>query len=178
MEKECTEYRKFVWQLNNLLKNKVNNKKIYILCIGTISIKGDSFGPKVGSMLKSKIGYKDNIKILGDYETNISYHELKKVSKEFERNIVDKYIIAIDATLSEEYNIGKIFVSNKGIKYGEALKKNNTYIGDISIKGIVGKNKNNRIKNYNELKNSSDIVIEKLVKIVSNGIAEVVQNMY
>ena len=57
------------------------------------------------------------------------------------------FIIAIDAALSKEENIGKIFVISDSLKLGRGLGKNIAQIGDVSIKGVVKKKEKSKKKN-------------------------------
>ena len=58
------------------------------------------------------------------------------------------------------------------MKYAEALKRNNEIIGDMSIKAVVGKNTQNRFKNFTILKNISSQRIITMSNIVSKGIID------
>ena len=55
---------------------------------------------------------------------------------------------------------------------GSALNKLNYEIGDLSIKGVVGENKNSSVKNFNELNNVSINLIKNLSRQISNKIIQ------
>lgn len=173
LQKEI-EYKRFVLQFSNLLKNNSNNQEIVFLCIGTNRVIGDSIGPIVGTNLKKKIDKNRNIKVMGDLENNICYENIKEyiARLSFSRS----FIVVIDSALSNEENIGKVFVQNKGLKYGESLYKDNSIIGNISIKAVVGKNAYNKFKNFKVLRNTSINRVIDLSNIVSNGIAQVMNS--
>ena len=55
---------------------------------------------------------------------------------------------------------------------GSALNKTKYSIGDLSIKGVVGENKNNNMKNYIELSHVSEKLVNNLSKQISNRIIQ------
>ncbi len=183
MLKENKEYKRFVWEFSNILKQNKQNKNIIFLCIGTSKIMGDSIGPIVGTNLKKDLKKylkfkrnlnieNNNIKIIGDMSNNFSYNNIEDNIKIIKNTSKNNFIIVIDSALSSENNIGKIFVHNRGMKYAEALKRNNEIIGDMSIKAVVGKNTQNRFKNFTILKNISSQRIITMSNIVSKGIID------
>ena len=184
------EYKRFVWEFENIIDQNKYCDNFIFLCIGTTSIIGDSFGPIVGRKLKEKLCNTTNIKIIGDFEKCITYNDIC-TNRIFKNSIftndniyTDKFyecritkeknlIIALDSALSLQQNIGKVFVHNRGLKYAESLKKRHSIIGDISIKAVVGENRDNCLQNFNILKNASYERIEKMSSLVSKGIVEV-----
>ena len=96
------------------------------------------------------------------------------VAKYINKECRNSLIIALDSALSNADDIGKIFIQNRGLSYGESLKKNNSKIGNISIKAVVGEDTKNSIENFKILNNVSADKVQKMCNIVSNGIIEVV----
>lgn len=175
MLKNTVEYKRFVWELNNVLNRKIyKNTNIVFLCIGTNTIVGDAFGPVVGSVLKNSLSNNRNIEILGDLTDCVTYNEVKNVVRLLGCSYKNSLIIVLDSALSKKNDIGKIFIQNRGLKYAESLKKSNSIIGNISIKAVVGEDVNNSINNFKNLKNASFDDIYKMSNLVSNGIIEVV----
>lgn len=176
MFKNSVEYKRFVWELRNVLTLNKKDKNIVFLCIGTNMIVGDAFGPVVGSILKKYFNKSGEIQVLGDIEDVVTY---TNISEKFNpSNFNNKLIVVIDSALSSKANIGKVFIQNRGLRYAECLKKNSKIIGDISIKAVVGENSNNRIINFNNLQNVSLERIHDMCNIVSNGIIEVVNKKW
>ena len=96
------------------LKLKMDMKKdVIFFCIGTDRVIGDCLGPITGSFLKNMY---DNEKVFGDLDNNLTYENILKKIDEINLKFEDPYIVAIDAALSSEDNIGKIFVDEEGIK--------------------------------------------------------------
>jgi len=57
--------------------------------------------------------------------------------QQLHNHTIKPFIIAIDACLGSEQNVGHISVQNGPIFPGKAVKKQLPPIGDISVKGIV-----------------------------------------
>ena len=128
MLKNTIEYKRFVWELNNVMKLNNKNKKILFLCIGTTKIIGDSFGPAVGSRLKQKFEKAKDIEIIGNLEDAFTYDKIEDNVQHMRELYPNCLMVAIDSALSEKVNVGKIFIQNRGLKYAESLKKNNQRI--------------------------------------------------
>lgn len=150
------------------LKLKMDMKKdVIFFCIGTDRVIGDCLGPITGSFLKNMY---DNEKVFGDLDNNLTYENILKKIDEINLKFEDPYIVAIDAALSSENNIGKIFVDEEGINFGKGLDKNINCIGDIGIKVVVGKDYNDNELNFKTLQNMSLSRIIKLSKKTFDGI--------
>lgn len=170
---------KFVNDFNYIF-NKVKNEKkcleIIFLCVGTDRITGDCFGPLVGSKLTQKLEYCNysNINIYGSLSQNLSYENINKVIQKIDKESI---IIVIDAALSKEENIGKIFVQKSKTILGKGLEKNKIEIGDISIKSVVAKDYKIAKCNFKALQNISLNGVMRLANIVSEGIFETITEM-
>jgi putative sporulation protein YyaC len=174
MLKNTIEYKRFVWELKDVIdSNKGIKTKILFVCVGTNRIIGDAFGPVIGSVLKRNLLEENGINVLGDLKKCITYSDLNKMENWLNMQKNESLVIVLDSALSNKKDVGKVFIQNRGLRYAESLKKNNSIIGDISIKGVVGENANNIIKNFENLKNTSIKQIYKMCNIVSNGIIDV-----
>lgn len=107
------------------------HKPILFVCIGTPRSNGDSIGPRVGDMLMNS-NY-NNIKVIGTMKNPIHAlnltEKLEYIKKEYKRH----EIIAIDAFVSNDKEIGEIVKINGPIRPGAGLGKNLPLIGDRSI---------------------------------------------
>lgn len=164
----------------NYIFNKLRNQKEYseitFLCVGTDRITGDCFGPLVGSRLIEQL--KDynysNINVYGSLKENLSYKNINKIIEKINKKTIT---IVIDAALSKEENIGKIFVSNSKTILGKGLEKNKIEIGDISIKSVVAKDHKIAKCNFKALQNISLNGVMTLANIVSEGIFDTIRKM-
>ncbi len=174
MLKNTIEYKRFVWELNNIINVQYNiNTTIIFLCIGTNRIIGDAFGPVVGTVLKDNLPKNNNVQVLGDLKQCITYDNINKNVQLITSNYQANLIIVLDSALSYKNDIGKVFIQNRGLKYAESLEKKNSVIGNISIKAVVGENKFNKLDNFQNLKNVSVKQIYNMCSLVSNGIIDV-----
>lgn len=173
MLKNSVEYKRFVWELNNIIGFNEINKDIIFLCIGTDQIIGDSFGPVVGTLLRKAFKENKNIKIIGDLENALTYNKIEENVSYIKENYTNNLIVVLDSALSDKHNVGKVFIQNRGLKYAESLKKQNEIIGNISIKAVVGVNSNNSMENFENLKKVPIEQIQFMSNIVSNGIVDV-----
>ena len=142
-----------------------------IVCIGTDAVVGDSLGPLVGSMLKSKIGGKAYV--FGTVDLPITAREIESVSK-FVKNVYpDVPVLAIDAALGKKEEVGNIKLSLQPIKPGLGVDKNLAEIGDLSIIGVVEEKE--RGKNY--LSSVRLSVVYKQAEIISSAIERFVKSL-
>ncbi|MBS6601402.1 MAG: spore protease YyaC [Clostridium sp.] len=122
--------------LSNNLKNIINSKRaIIFLCIGTDRSSGDSLGPLIGYKLKSIKNSK--FYIYGSLENPIHSLNIEQIIEKIYASFKDPFIIAIDASLGDAKNVGKIFIEKKPLYPGAALNRTLTPIGHISIVGVV-----------------------------------------
>lgn len=170
-------YNNFVQDFSIVLRGKITNleiSKLIFLCIGTDKVIGDSFGPLVGYKLKKLFRNEENIKVIGSLDDIICAHNISKIINYINTTYKDSFLIAIDAAFSNRNNIGKIVVSKNAINVGSIFNKNNIYVGDMSIKGIVSKNTNNPKYNFKLLQNTPLSFIMTMADCVSQGICNVI----
>lgn len=174
-----TIYNNFVNDFSNKIYNLKSEKPFsdYIfLCVGSDKITGDAYGPIVGENLKKAFkNFYNNIKIVGTLENPVSGINLEKEVKKIYITYENPCIIAIDAALSTEQNIGKIVVTNQKMQFGNGINKKILEAGEISIKGIVAKDYKMPRYNFNELQKTSLNIVIKLADITSNGIYNVIK---
>ena len=105
-----------------------------ILCIGSDLAIGDSLGPVAGTMLKKK-GYPGAV--YGTLKNPVTAREVKYVNDFLRKTHPGAPVIAIDAAVGEETDIGLIKVTDGALKPGSGANKRLGKVGDISILGIV-----------------------------------------
>ncbi len=158
-------------ELNKILYklNKKEYSKLVFVCIGSSKMVGDSVGPIIGEILNKNLK-NSNIKVLGNLKNNINSKNIYQTLKKIEKIYSKPYIISIDSALSNSIKPGNVFILKKGLVPGRALKKKSIEIGNVSIRAIVGKDENNLVKNYYNLKNVDYKLIIKFSKNISNTI--------
>ena len=168
-------YNNFVCDFSNNLRQKIQDieiSKLIFLCIGTNRVIGDCFGPLVGSKLKHYFSQEENVEVIGDIENIVSLKNVYSIINQIQEQ--EAFVIAIDAALSCNNKIGTIIVNQNKMNIGSGINKRNLYIGDISIKGIVGKDFKNSRNNFNALQNMPLNIIIDMAECVSTGIYNVI----
>ncbi len=163
------EKKKFVQDLQKNIYQYRNQKfsDVVILCVGTNKLIGDSIGPVVGQKLKEE-KMKEKICVYGDLKESINFKNAKTVIENVFKTYQKPFIITIDSALGTQTMISKIVVNKGIIRIGKSLGRSICYPSHITIKGVVGENKNtyeDNIKILNEVEpeliwNLSDIMVD------------------
>lgn len=140
------------------------NKKPIFICIGSDLVLGDSLGPLVGTFLKSK-----NVQsyIYGTLGFPITAKEVEYAKTYLKEMHPDSIVIAIDAAIGSDDDVGITRVINKGLKPGLGVEKNLGVVGDVSIVGIVAAKS---VKNYNLFNLTRLNLVYKMAKKIADGI--------
>lgn len=107
-----------------------------VVCIGSDLAIGDSLGPLVGSMLKYKTQGLGAY-IYGTLGSPVTAKEIKYARTFLRQTHPHSQIIAIDAAVGEEGDIGMIKLCDKPLSPGAGAGKKLGDLGDISIMAIV-----------------------------------------
>jgi len=113
LHKEVMQKVEFTNRLKEELRG-LSYKDVIFVCIGTDKVSGDSFGTFVGSYLK-EYGFTN---VVGDLEETVNNQNIRDIIKELPRN---KKIIAIDATLGNLKDRGKLLVSKGSVVAGASV---------------------------------------------------------
>lgn len=108
-----------------------------ILCIGSDLAVGDSLGPVTGTMLRRKgefVGY-----VYGTLKNPVTAKEVKYVDSFLRKTHPGSKIIAVDAAVGDENDVGLIKVIDAPLKPGSGANKRLGRVGDISVLGIVAR---------------------------------------
>lgn len=105
-----------------------------VICIGSDLAIGDSLGPVVGTMLKRK-GFSGSL--YGTLNNPVTAKEVKYLNNFIAATHPDAPIIAIDAAVGEDSDVGLVKVSDGALKPGAGANKRLGTVGDVSILGIV-----------------------------------------
>lgn len=109
-----------------------------VLCIGSDLAVGDSLGPISGTMLLNRQnsfrGY-----VYGTLKSPITAKEARYIASFLRRTHPHTKIIAVDAAVGAECDVGLIKVVSGPIQPGAGVNKTLPAIGDVSILGIVAK---------------------------------------
>lgn len=138
-----------------------------IVCVGSDLAIGDSLGPITGSMLKFKTQGL-NIFLYGTLSSPVTAKEIKYLRAFLKETHRDSPIIAIDAAVGNEGDIGLIKVNNTPLFPGAGANKQLGAIGDMSIMGIVAEKS---IANYGLLNTTRLNLVYTMSEIISDAIS-------
>lgn len=166
---ECSSPIAHIEIQNYLLKELhpiiISNRPIIFICIGTDRSTGDSLGPLVG--YKLKFLSKNNIHIYGTLEQPIHAKNLVNTLNSILDRYTNPYIIAIDSSLGNSNNVGKVFIEKKPLAPGIALNKKLPLVGELSITGIVNISTGFE---FLVLQNTRLFTVMTLADVISKGI--------
>lgn len=151
--------------LKNLLSGE--EKPPVILCIGSDLVIGDSLGPVTGTLIQNKTRGIPCY-VYGNLSAPVTAKEVKYVDSFLRKTHPGRKIIAIDAAIGEEGDVGLIKVNNQPLKPGSGAKKKLGKVGDISILGIVAEKS---LFNYAVLGNIRFNIVYKMSDIISESIS-------
>lgn len=147
---------------------------VIFLCIGTDRLIGDSFGPLVGSRLNNLLRNAQRLNVIGTLDNTVSLCNINSTIQNIRNTYTNPFVVAIDAALSSSTQIGSIVVSEGGICLGSSLNRQSITVGDMSIRGIVGRNCRNTNQNMNILQNVPLSRAVNMAEIVSTGIYNII----
>ncbi len=106
-----------------------------VICIGTDRVTGDALGPMVGEILTRELNAP--FCVYGTLGYPITALNLTKTLKFIRDRHPLNTLIAVDSSLGECENIGKISVRRGGIKPGLGSGKTLPVTGDVSVTATV-----------------------------------------
>jgi putative sporulation protein YyaC len=143
-----------------------------LVCIGSDLAVGDSLGPITGSMLKHKTQGL-NVFIYGSLSSPVTAKEMKYMRAFLRETHPGRQVIAIDAAVGEEGDIGLIKCSNTPLFPGAGANKKLGAIGDLSIMGIVAEKS---IANFSLLNTTRLNLVYSMAEIISQALTDVLWN--
>ena len=143
-----------------------------IVCIGSDLAIGDSLGPLVGSMLKYKTQGMQ-VFIYGTLAAPVTAKEIKYLRTFLKETHAGSQILAIDAAVGAEGDIGLIKLTDSPLYPGAGAQKKLGAIGDISVMGIVAEKS---VTNYGLLNTTRLNLVYTMSETLSDAIANVLWN--
>ena len=140
-----------------------------IVCIGSDLAIGDSLGPVTGSLLKYKtqgLG----VFVYGSLTAPITAKEVKYLRAFLKQTHPASQVIAVDAAVGAEGDIGLIKLSDNPLFPGAGANKKLGAVGDISLMGIVAEKS---VANYGLLNTTRLNLVYTMSEIISDAIATV-----
>ncbi len=144
-----------------------SNKPPVIVCIGSDLAIGDSLGPITGSMLKFKTQGLP-VFLYGTLAAPITAKEIKYMRTFLKETHQGSQIIAVDAAVGKEGDIGLIKINDAPLQPGAGANKQLGSIGDVSIMGVVAEKS---IANYGLLNTTRLNLVYTMSEIISSGLS-------
>lgn len=138
-----------------------------IVCIGSDLAIGDSLGPITGSMLKFKTQGL-HVFLYGTLAAPVTAKEIKYMRTFLKETHEGSQVIAIDAAVGSEGDIGLIKINDTPLLPGAGANKKLGSLGDLSIMGVVAEKS---IANYGLLNTTRLNLVYTMSEIISDGIA-------
>ena len=140
-----------------------------VVCVGSDLAIGDSLGPLVGSMLRFKTQGLGAF-IYGTLSSPVTAKEVRYFSRFLKRTHSDRQIIAVDAAVGEESDIGLVKVNDQPLKPGSGANKDLGKFGDMTVMGVVAEKS---IGNYALLHATRLRLVYKMAEQISDALASV-----
>lgn len=138
-----------------------------VVCVGSDLAIGDSLGPITGSMLKYKtqgLG----VFLYGTLAAPVTAKEIKYMRTFLKETHKGSQIIAVDAAVGEEGDIGLIKINATPLLPGAGANKKLGALGDLSVLGIVAEKS---VANYGLLNTTRLNLVYTMAEVISDGIA-------
>ena len=143
-----------------------------IVCVGSDLAIGDSLGPITGSMLRYKTQGLRTF-IYGTLASPVTAKEIKYMRRFLKDTHTGSQIIAVDAAVGTEGDIGLIKLLDSPLYPGAGANKQLGAIGDISILGIVAEKS---VANYGLLNTTRLHLVYSMAEIISDALAALLYN--
>lgn len=131
--------RSFAAHLGSLIegvKQTEAKKEVLFLCIGSDRSTGDSLGPIIGYKLEHQLV--GGCRIVGTLSRPVHAVNLEETVEEIQRRYPAHVVVAIDASIGRQEQVGTISLGRGGIRPGLGVRKRLNRVGDIFITGVVG----------------------------------------
>lgn len=160
--------------LSVLQQNFKQFSEIVILCIGTDRSAGDSLGPLVGTLIQELT---PSARVYGTLDHPVHAQNLDKAIQAIEYRHPHAFVLAIDASLGKQENVGKICFKNEPLAPGSGVQKKLPKVGNACITGVVNIG---GFMEYMVLQNTRLNTTFRLAKVISGTISQalIAQNSF
>ncbi len=158
---------------NNPIKKQALFSTPVIVCVGSDLVVGDSLGPICGSMLKYKTQGIPAF-VYGTLSSPVTAKEIKYLRAFLKDAHPNSPIIAVDAAVGEEGDIGLIKLLDSPLRPGAGANKKLGAIGDTSILGIVAEKS---IANFSLLNTTRLNLVYTMAELISDALADYLRNL-
>ena len=111
-----------------------SESKPLILCIGSDRHLLDSLGPLTGTMLQETA---PGLEVIGTLQNPVHARNMVPVLKKLEQLNPGRVVIAVDASVGNQNEIGLLQLRPGSLAPGKALARNLPAVGDYALTGVV-----------------------------------------
>jgi len=141
--------------------------KCVIVCVGTDKISGDSLGPMVGSILRSR---HVPCPVFGVEGCTVNGVNLDRYRDFLARYYPGVPVVAVDAALGDASEVGQIRYRLGGVFAGGALGRRCAGLGNLAVLGVVGPKGEDALSTLLEVPLSA---VERLAYRIADKLTEV-----
>lgn len=141
------------------------NADYIFVCIGTNKLIADSFGPRVGDILKVYFKNFKQIQVFGTMKCPIHLQNAPIFLDYLQQNINN--IILIDSALGDSKKIGNTYLCSGGLEIGKAFERTLYFPARLSFKTIVGSKRENKFYEVKSINNMAQNLAGKIVDCVN-----------
>lgn len=138
-----------------------------VVCVGSDLVIGDSLGPMVGSMLSYKTQGLGAF-VYGTLTAPVTAKEAKSIREFLKRTHPRRPVIAVDAAVGPQGDIGLIKISKEPLYPGAGTGKQLGCFGDVSVIGVVAEKS---VGNYALLNATRLRLVYRMAGQIADGIA-------
>jgi putative sporulation protein YyaC len=149
-----------------------DEKPPVVLCIGSDLVTGDSLGPVTGTLICRKTEELSCF-VYGNLSAPVTAKEVRYAESFLRKTHPGQKIIAVDAAVGAEGEVGLIRVQDVGLNPGSGAGKKMSKVGDVSILGIIAEKS---IFNYALLNSIRLNVVYQMSEIIAEGISQLLRN--
>ena len=149
------------------MQSTENDPLPVVVCVGSDLAIGDSLGPITGSMLRYKTQGL-SVFLYGTLSAPVTAKEIVYMRSFLKETHRDSPIIAIDAAVGNEGDIGLIKINDSPLLPGAGANKKLGAIGNMSIMGIVAEKS---LTNYGLLNTTRLNLVYTMSEIISDAIS-------
>ncbi len=158
--------------IDKFLQNKTFPAPPVVVCVGSDLAVGDSLGPIVGSMLQYKTPDLPFF-LYGTLSSPVTAKEMKYMQHFLRKTHPHSPVLAVDAAVGEEGDIGLIRALDTPLFPGAGANKKLGALGDFSILGIVAEKS---VANYGILNTTRLNLVYTMAEIISDGLSTLLWN--
>ena len=151
-----------------------SSRELIIVCIGTDRSTGDSLGPLVGSKLADRLssvtcrlGRPSRLVVYGTLDEPVHAANLGEWLSSISLNHPGAHVVAIDACLGKNDNVGSISVRSGPLRPGTGVNKSLPSIGSAHVIGVVNVG---GFMEYLVLQNTRLSLVMRMADAIAEGI--------